>query len=61
MTWNDEGFESMKRVIAKHAPKSLKKQAMPVVGLKSEEMFSEQATESGLQDELENAFSGRKY
>jgi len=61
MTWNDEGFESMKRVIAKHAPKSLKKQAMPVVGLKSEEMFSEQSTESGLQDELENAFSGRKY
>jgi hypothetical protein len=61
MTWNDEGFESMKRVIAKHAPKSLKKQAMPVVGIKSDEMFSSETVESGLQDELANAFSGRKY
>jgi hypothetical protein len=61
MTWNDEGFESMKRVIAKHAPKSLKKQAMPVVGLQSEEMFSSETATSGFQDELANAFSGRKY
>jgi hypothetical protein len=52
----------MKRVIAKHAPKSLKKQAMPAVGLQSGEMFSsEETAESGLQDELANAFSGRKY
>lgn len=61
MTWNDEGFESMKRVVAKHSVKSMHKQAsIPMVGYKSDD-YTAPAAELGFQDELVNAFSGRKY
>ena len=63
MKWNDEAFESMKRVVAKHAPLSLKKEAsgVPQVGLiGSGDQFSQNA-EVDFQSELDRAFSGRKY
>ena len=61
MTWNDEGFDSMKRVIAKHAVKSLNKVAsIPAVGYTSDDSYST-TTELDLQSALEGAFSGRKY
>ena len=63
MKWNDEAFESMKRVVAKHAPLSLRKEAsVPQVGLiGSGDAYSQNASEHTLQDELDRAFSGRKY
>jgi hypothetical protein len=63
MKWNDEAFESMKRVVAKHAPLSIKKEAsgVPQVGLiGSGDQFSQNA-EVDFQSELDMAFSGRKY
>jgi hypothetical protein len=60
MKFNDEGFESLKRVVARHAP-SMKKEAgrLPQVGsIGSGEMFSsESAQEQNLYTELSGAFS----
>lgn len=63
MKWNDEAFESMKRVVAKHAPLALQKQAstVPQVGLiGSGDSYAPNA-EVDFQSELDRAFSGRKY
>lgn len=64
MLWNDEGFESMKRVIAKHPQKSLQKKAsVPAMGYSSDsELVSTASDESvDLRSELETAFSGKRY
>jgi hypothetical protein len=59
MKWNDEAFDSMKRVIARHAPKSLRKQAssLPVVGLINN---GEGSKSENLVDELSSALFGSK-
>ena len=64
MTWNDEAFESMKRVVAKSAPLSLRKEAtaVPQVGIiGSGDTYSAPGTSGDFQSELDAAFSGRKY
>jgi hypothetical protein len=62
MKWNDDAFDSMKRVIAKHAPVAIKKEAsVPMVGLiGSGDNFST-SVETDLASELDRAFSSRKY
>ena len=64
MTWNDEAFESTKRIVAKSAFAGLNKQAgLPTVG--HHDTFSDErvlrAQEPDLSDELAKAFSGRRY
>ena len=64
MTWNDEAFESTKRIVAKSAFAGLNKQAgLPTVG--HHDTFSDdrvvRAQEPDLGDELAQAFSGRRY
>jgi hypothetical protein len=60
MKWNDEGFESMKSVIAK-SPMKKEASSIPQVGLiGSGEVYSRNP-ELDLQGELDRAFSGRKY
>lgn len=63
MRWNDEAFDSMKRVVAKHAPLSIRKEAasVPQVGLigSGESYATNPVTD--FQTELDAAFSGRKY
>ncbi len=58
MTWNDEGFEAMKRMIAKQP---LKKSAavLPQIGI----VDSAEAVRSGatFQDALDSAFANRRY
>jgi hypothetical protein len=63
MKWNDDAFESMKRVVAKHAPLALQKQAsaVPQVGLIGSGDTYQSAGEVDFQSELDRAFSGRKY
>jgi hypothetical protein len=63
MKWNDEAFESMKRVVAKHAPLAFRKEAsLPQVGLiGSGDAYSQSVAELSLSEELDRAFSGRKY
>jgi hypothetical protein len=62
MKWNDEGFESMKRVIARHAPLSIRKEAsIPQVGLIGSGDVQSQARELDFQGELDRAFANRKY
>lgn len=59
MKWNDEAFESMKRVVAKHTPASLRKEAsIPLVGVTGD-MTS--APSLDFQSELDLAFANRKY
>lgn len=59
MKWNDEGFESMKRVVAKHTPSSLRKEAsIPQVGVIGE---SNHTPSLDFQSELDQAFANRKY
>lgn len=59
MQWNDEAFESMKRVVVKHAMK--KEASVPQIGLiGSGEVYAQRPAED-MQSELEAAFSGRKY
>lgn len=60
MKFNDEGYESMKRVIAKQ---SLAKRAMPQVGQYDEETVEvKRPVESAsLSDDLARAFGNRKY
>jgi hypothetical protein len=62
MQWNDEAFESMKRVIAKHTVASLRKEAgVPQVGLiGSGDVYTQNQT-FDFQSELDRAFAGRKY
>lgn len=64
MGWNDEAFESMKKVIAKQTPKSLKKEA-GVPQVSGEAFFDDaprKSAESGdFASELSRAFSNRRY
>jgi hypothetical protein len=61
MQWNDEAFESMKRVVAKHSLKSINKKAsVPQVGMIGTGEVHAPA-EFDFQSELDKAFSGRKY
>jgi len=60
MEWNDEAFESVKKVIARHPVKQLNKQAsMPSVGLIDNDVRTENKP-SDLKSELEALFN-RKY
>ncbi len=63
MKWNDDAFDSMKRVVAKHTVSSLKKEAgrMPQVGLRSGEEVASSDQSADLLSELTQAFSNRKY
>ena len=62
MQWNDASFDSMKRMIAKHAVSPLRKQAsIPQIGIVNQEMFSKEASELDLVSELDRAFSNRRY
>lgn len=65
LKWNDEGFDSMKRVIAKQA---MRKQAsaVPQVGMLGTgdvilPSFSEERKEGDLVSALSSVFAGRKY
>lgn len=60
MKWNDEAFESMKRVINKSA---MKKVAMPQVGLggSGDNLTQNAGAPLNLQEELDRAFSGRRF
>lgn len=64
MKWNDDAFESCKRVIAKQTAQTVKKQAshMPQVGMiGSGDTLTQNPNSVDLQSELETAFSGRRY
>jgi len=64
MRWNDDAFDSMKRVVAKHAPLAIRKEAssVPQVGLiGSGDAYSAPGTTTDFQSALDAAFSGRKY
>lgn len=63
MKWNDEAFDSMKRVIAKHAPLSLSKKAMPQVGImdSAPEQLTKEAQSDDLASALEQHFSSRRF
>ena len=59
MRWNDEAFDSYRRIVARHAPLSMKKEAsMPQVGLIG---TGDNKPAVDFQSELDAAFSGRKY
>jgi polyhydroxyalkanoate synthesis regulator phasin len=61
MKWNDEAFDSMNRVVAKHSVLSLRKEAsVPQVGLIGSG-DSQPLVASDFQSELDAAFSNRKY
>ena len=61
MTWNDEAFESMKRVVAKSPLAGMTKTSkVPQVGLYAEHAASEPANVD-FAAELDAAFSGKKY
>lgn len=60
MKWNDDAFNSMTRVIAKHTPSALRKEAsLPQVGV-IDDSYAPKA-EMDFQSELDRAFSGRRY
>jgi len=61
MTWNDEGFESMKKVVAKHEVKGLNKKAsLPQVGMIEANMVSSDSSSDDLYSALSQAFSANK-
>ncbi len=60
MSWNDEGFEAMKRVVNKHPLR--KSASFPQVGMiGSGEAVSQVKPEATLQDALDQAFGNRRY
>lgn len=60
MSWNDEGFEAMKRVVNKHPLR--KAASFPSVGMiGSGEPVSQVKPEATLQDALDQAFGNRRY
>ena len=65
MKYNDDAFDSLKKVVARHAVVALKKEAarIPNVGqLGSGEQFSSESAESDdLSDGLNRAFSNRRF
>lgn len=62
MKYNDDAFESLKRVVAKHAPLALKKEAsrLPRVGLLGAEEPVAQESEDFVSS-LNRAFANRRY
>ena len=61
MKWNDEGFESYKRVVAKMPVGAMKTAGLvPQVGIRVDASESNSGSDD-LQAELDLAFSGRKY
>lgn len=62
MKWNDEAYESMKRVVAKHLPSMRKEASMPQVGMigTGDPMVSA-VGDLDLQAQLDQAFAGRRY
>jgi len=61
MKWNDEAFDSFKRVIAAKAAMT-KKAGIPLVGqLGSEDPFAAAVEKEDLRSQLEKAFSSKKY
>jgi len=60
MSWNDEGFEAMKRVVTKHPLR--KSASFPQVGMiGSGDTVSQLQPEATLQDALDQAFGNRRY
>lgn len=60
MSWNDEGFEAMKRVVNKHPLQ--KSASFPQVGMiGTGEPVSQAQPELSLQDALDQVFSSRKF
>jgi hypothetical protein len=60
MKWNDDAFSSMTRVVAKHTPASLRKDAsIPQMGV-IDDNYSPKV-EMDFQSELDRAFSNRRY
>ena len=58
MTWNDQGFESMKKVVAQGAPMLRKASSVAVPQVNGQSLFSEEpAPASDLRAELDRAFS----
>lgn len=63
MKYNDDAFDSLKRVVAKHAPLSLKKEAarVPQVGLLGNDEPTTAAEPEDLFSSLNRAFANRRY
>lgn len=63
MKFNDESFESLKKVISRHAPRGLTKEAsIPQVGLLSNDVSMPLTSESSdLESELERCFANKRY
>jgi len=59
MSWNDEGFEAMKRVVNKHPLR--KSASFPQVGMIGSGEVSQVKPEATLQDALDQAFGNRRY
>lgn len=62
MKFNDDSFDSLKRVVARHAPTAMRKEAsLPRVGLFNSEEVSASSDGDDLNSALSKAFSGRRY
>jgi hypothetical protein len=63
MNWNDDAFNSVARIVARHAPLSIRKEAsvIPQVGLIGSGEIKAQAQELDFQSELDRAFANRRY
>lgn len=62
MKWNDDAFDSVKRVIAKSAAGTMKTAGLvPQVGIRETNDTYSPSNSDDLQSELDRAFSGRKY
>ena len=61
MKWNDDAFDSFKRVIAKRATQVKTAGTIPQVGITGSYTNTQSAFSDDLQSELDRAFSNRKY
>ena len=62
MAWNDEAFESMKKVVAQHSVKNVKTASqVPQVGLVERQQESSGKSEDDLYSALSEAFTSVKY
>jgi len=63
MKYNDDAFDSLKRVVARHAPLSIKKEAsrVPQVGLLGNDEPTASAEPDDLFSSLNRAFANRRY
>lgn len=60
MDCNDAGFESLKRIVASHAPKMHKQASMPYVGILNDDAAPVKHSVD-LQSELDQAFSTKRF